>query len=129
MQETLSAEVVLKPESGESLHGAQITVETLSRYKPPARATDEVARFFSQNGFTTADPVGISITITAPARHFEAFFGVMLGEGELGQLVVRSSEGNGSYELPLKALPPSVSRWIEAVTFTAPPDFGPGAFF
>jgi hypothetical protein len=125
----LSAEVVLRPESGESLEGARITTETLARYKPPAAAAAETARFFSHHGFTTGAPGGISFTITAPTRHFEEFFGVTLDEEGLGQLTVRSPEGSVSYELPLKALPPSVSRWIEAVTFTPAPDFGPVAFF
>jgi hypothetical protein len=59
------------------------------------------------------DMVGNSFSITAPESTFERVFG---------------TRGAGSLELPLHALPKTLTDHVEAVTFTPPPDFGPTNF-
>jgi hypothetical protein len=123
----LSAEIVLKPQSGKSLKGAAITAETVKDYAPAAEAVREAKRYFTQAGFKLGDLSGVSITISAPKSVFERVFGARIEVDHAGSAVV---QGQTVRELPLSRLPPLLRRAVEAVTFGRPPDFGPtGSYF
>jgi len=72
-------------------------------------------------GFEIGRCVGNSMSITATARLFESHFHVKLQEAGSG---VQFAEGG--YELAEVKIPSTLRAQISAITFTPPPDFGPG---
>ena len=115
---TLSAQVLLKPESGRELTGeSAITTETLGQYQPSPEAAERVRKRYARAGFEVGPLVGISFSITAPASAFEKVFKTRIREA-----------GKGDLELPKKALPRELAEDVAAVTFTPPPDFGPTSY-
>jgi hypothetical protein len=125
-QGTLSAQVVLRPKDGGELTGDEaITSDTVERYLPSPEAASRVAGYLQGAGFEVSDVAGISFSITGPQALFEERFGDRLERRrERGVESVRTE--NGRLELSLDRLPPEVARHVQAVTFTPPPDFGPG---
>jgi hypothetical protein len=107
--------VILRPASGASLDPATITAATIGQIQPVAAAVDAARRAFANLGFEVGPFVGISFSITAPAPTFEKVFGVSV------------QPPSGDLELPLQRLPADLAKDIQAVTFTPPPAFGPGA--
>jgi hypothetical protein len=102
----ISAQVVLRAKG-------PITAATLAENQPPRENVEAVQGLFRDAGFKLGPYVGISFSISGSKQLFERFFRTRLSEVK-------------SYELPLHALPKEVASVIEAVTFTPPPDFGPG---
>lgn len=128
-EEVLSAQVVLKPASGKSLQGTDvITAKNIQEYAPSAQAIAQVPAIFQALGFEVSAVVGNSFSITAPASTFEQVFHTQLRRQDKGTVQVVSEAGVNNYELPLAALPQSVTPLIAAITFTPPPDFGPTNF-
>jgi hypothetical protein len=74
-------------------------------------------------GFEVGNFVGNSLSITGPARLFETIFHTKLQEDGKSGLKF----GGNSYELPKEKIPSALRAEIAAVTFTPPPDFGPGS--
>lgn len=72
--------------------------------------------------------VGNSFSITAPADTFRKVFDAQLRYEDKTGVQAMQKDGSSSYELPLNELPRAVTRQIEAVTFTPPPEFGPTNF-
>jgi len=122
----LSAEVVLKPQSGKSLTGAAITAETVKEFAPSAQAVREAQQYFAKAGFKVGELSGISFTISAPNSVFERAFGTKVERGPRGTVVAKGKTGS---ELPLDPLPPQLRRQVSAVTFSPPLDFGPTGSF
>ena len=128
-EKTLSAQVILSPASGKSVTGQEaITSENIRDYMPSPENFQAAAQAFSAAGFevSAAGPTGFSIT--APASTFEKFFNTRLQKQERGGVMAMRKDESTSLELPLRALPREVSRLVEAVTFTPPPDFGPTSY-
>ena len=75
---------------------------------------------FKAAGFQVGPLVGISFSIAAPVQRFEEVFKVKAQRK--GQLPFAATE------LPVSSLNPDLRRYIEAVLFTQPPDFGPGSY-
>lgn len=124
---SLSAQVVLRPRGGD--RGSPITVETLADHAPDPRAAETVATHFRDAGFEVGELVAISFAITAPRTRFETVFGVHVDvEQDAGGQVVDARPDGAGWELPLSQLPGHVTEHLRAVTFTPPPDFGPGSF-
>jgi hypothetical protein len=120
----LSAQVVLRGAGGKRPHGgAVITAENVHEYAPPPEAAAAVRRLLTEAGFDLGPVVGNSFSVTAPASVFRQVFRIELREDDRG---VRTA--GGKYELPRRGLPPPLSNWVEAVTFSPPPDFGPTNF-
>jgi len=101
----ISAQVVLRAKG-------PITATTLAANQPPQEAVDKVRAFFSDAGFKLGNYVGISFSIAGPRDLFEIFFGTQLDKLQ-------------GYELPLDNISKDVALWLEAITFTPPPAFGP----
>ena len=110
---TVSAQVLLRPASGRPIGGRdEITSENIRNYAPPPEAVALARRTFEADGFDVGLMVGVSFSIAAPVSTFERVFKTPI-------------EGS-TLELPLDALPESLRRVIETVTFERPVDFGPG---
>jgi hypothetical protein len=124
---TLSAQVVLRP-AGEPSR-LPITADTLLDHAPDPGDAAQVAEHLRAEGFEVGPLVGTSFAITASRTRFETTFGVHL-EVERGpdDAVSRVTTSEGEFELPVGRLPTAVARHVSAVTFTPPPDFGPGSF-
>ena len=119
----LSAVVVMRAASGERVPGDLVTAETIRSYLPDPAAVNVARDYFTRAGFHASELFGISFSITAPRSTFESFFGQpLLVRDRSGITTIETGEG---LELPLDPLPPDVSAWIDAVTFTPPPAFGP----
>jgi subtilase family serine protease len=126
---TVSAQVILRTASGKSVTGQDaITSENIRDYMPSADTFNEAVQAFTKAGFevSAAGPTGFSIT--APTTTFEKFFNTQLEKEESGGVKARRKDMSTDLELPLRALPREVSKNVEAVTFTPPPDFGPTDF-
>lgn len=127
--QVLSAEVLLKSASGKRVTGKSvITAETLKDYAPSQETVTAARNGFANLGYQTGSMVGISFSITAPVSVFEHTFRVKLREGKKGGIeVVRSGSPIG-LELPIDSLPAALQSLVTSITFTPPPDFGPGRF-
>lgn len=124
---TLSAQVVLGPAGGPQ--DTEVTAATLDAHAPDPAAVERAADHLRAAGFEVGDLVGISFSVTGPRSRFEEVFGVNLTVGEeTSGTVTHATTEHGELELPLDQLPAEVTRQVTAVTFTAPPDFGPGNF-
>jgi hypothetical protein len=122
----ISALVVLRPENDDAGSGP-ITSEVVGSYMPSRAAVEASTSFFAQQGFDVSDVVAISFSITGHRSLFEKLFGqkleIELRRGGEPRSVRLDS---GALEFDLSALPQNISRKLQAVTFTPPPDFGPG---
>ena len=122
----ISALVVLRPEKDDAGSGP-ITSEVVGSYMPSRAAVEAATSFFAKHGFDVDDAVAISFSITGPRSLFEKLFGQKLEiERSRGGEPRSVRIDSGSLEFDLSALPQNISRNLQAVTFTPPPDFGPG---
>jgi len=119
-EELLSAEVVLHSSAGEAPEA--VSSANLARHQPDPALAAQVRDWFRRRGFDTSDMHGISFSVTGPRRLFEETCQTPLG-GE------NSRAGVDVLELPTPAeMPRELADGIVAVTFTPPPDFGPGSY-
>jgi hypothetical protein len=121
----ISAQVILRPASGKSVTGQDaITSENIRDYMPSTETFTEAAQGFQAAGFEVSAEGPTGFSITAPAETFEKVFNTRLRSDEGGVKSVRKDE-SADFELSLRGLPREISRHVEAVSFTPPPDFGP----
>jgi hypothetical protein len=118
--DVLSATVLLRPAGGGSVADVA-RAETAEQMLPDPAAVERAQTYFRQAGFDVTAAVGPSFSIVGPQDLFERTFSAPLQASERGGVVT----GEGALELPLEPLPRDVGDAVEAVTFTAPPDFGP----
>ncbi|GAA2428983.1 hypothetical protein [Streptomyces macrosporus] len=109
----LSALVVLRP-TGEGPALDHLIADRVHRFLPSPDVVRTVAAWFASRGFDVDEAVGISFALTGPRSLFQETFRL------------RGGDPRQEAPLGLDALPREVARHISAVTFTAPPDFGPG---
>ena len=123
-QKVVSAQVVLAAAGG-ARPGLQtrITSENIRQWVPSAETIGRISGELRELGFEVGECVGNSISITGPARLFESCFRTTLIETRGGGV---QFAGDGCQLAPEK-IPAALKRQIAAVTFTPPPDFGPGA--
>ena len=125
----LSAQVLLRSASGKAADGgARITAATIGEYLPSPEAAASAQRAFAQRGFQVGNVVGNSFAITASAEAFEKLFHAKVRRGERGEATVLRKSESDRYELPLAHLPREIAGFVEAVTFSPPPDFGPTGY-
>lgn len=122
LKKIVSAQVVLVAASGAS-PGPQtrITSENIREWVPSADTIVRVSGELRSMGFEVGECVGNSISITGSVRLFESCFHIKLQA--VGGSVQFAGEG---YELAAEKIPSALRAQIAAVTFTPPPDFGPG---
>jgi hypothetical protein len=119
----LSAQVILRGPGGR-VAKSPITSANLSEFTPPSDAVAAATRYFAGLGFSVGPMLGNSFSISDKSSSFEKTFGVKLRRRGGGVEAVRADRTAG-LELPLEKIPAAVSRTLQAVTLTAPPDFGP----
>ena len=125
-KEIISAQVILfgkgrKPVDGRTL----ITSGNLISFIPREQSVTELNRIFSKNGFKVSSLFGISFSIAATADKFEEYFGARLYKEKNktpGFILKRKKVGA---ELKNELLPDEIKKYVQAVIFTPPPDFGP----
>lgn len=123
----LSAQVVLIPAGGPT--DTPVTAETLAEHAPDTDAAAHVASHLRRAGFDVGELIGTSFSITGPRSRFEDTFDIALtiDTDDAGTVAYATTDA-GHLELPLSSLPSNLVRHVTAVTFTEPPDFGPGSF-
>ena len=121
----MSLKEKLIPINGDTI----ITTETVKKFTPSLETVTNATTAFANAGFEVGRMVGISFSITAPLSTFQEVFNIHLRETEDAGIEVINNDGSGCYELPLDELPESIANYVENVTFTLPPDFGPTEFF
>ncbi len=129
-EKILSAEVALQSASGKSINSqTAITSENIADYLPSSEVVEKARRAFTELGFEVSAPAGLGFSITAPASLFKKVFKIKTTSDKRGGIKAVAAKGaEGSYELPLKALPKELAQQVSVVTFSPPPDFGPGNF-
>jgi len=123
-EQIVSAQIVLAAAGG-ARPGPQtrITSANIRQWKPSSEAVRRVSDELLKMGFTVGECIGNSFSITGPVRLFESRFKTRLRvPGKGGP---RFAEDG--YELAPKKIPLGLQGQIAAITFTSPPDFGPGA--
>ena len=115
----------MKAVSGKSPAGQAITSENIREYLPSQEQIRIARSALTEAGFEVGNVVANSFSITAPAATFEKVFGARIRRDPQRGAVKEAGQA-GTLELPLKKLEREVAGVIEAVTFSPPPDFGPG---
>lgn len=119
----VSAQVVLASASGERPgQKTRITSENIRDWVPSAETIVWVSGAFRSAGFEVGECVGNNFAITGAVRLFESYFDTELREAGGGVQFVDSGD-----MLAAERIPSALRAKIAAVTFTPPPDFGPGA--
>jgi|SRR5215213_826777 len=128
-KKSLSAEVALRSASGKSFTGqTAITSENIADYLPSREVVEKTRRGFAELGFEVSEPAGIGFSITAPASVFRKVFKIKIIPDDRGGIKVAGKGHEASYELPKASLPKELAEDLVAVSFSPPPDFGPGNF-
>jgi hypothetical protein len=118
----VSAQVVLVAASGARPDPQdRITSENIDDWVPAVETVVGVSGAFRSMGFEVGECVGNSLSITGAVRLFQLHFRTKLREAGGGVQFA----GDG-YELASEKIPPTLRAQIAAITFTPPPDFGPG---
>lgn len=126
-KEKLSAQVILHPASGKrSLSPEQITSENVAEIMPSDEDLKKAKQYFSGEGFEVDAGFANSFSISGDKKLFEKTFETEITKDENN--AVKSKSDAETSELPAGKLPNDVKKIVEAVTFTEPPDYGPGNF-
>lgn len=112
----LSAMVIVRPADPNVEVDEPVTSANLARHAPAPEAVEELTAYFAERGFEVGPFVGTSFSISAPARQFRKAFGPDRPTGE-----------RESLEFDLGKLPARLRRHLRAVSYSEPPDFGPGS--
>jgi hypothetical protein len=119
----VSAQVVLAAAGG-AHPGPQtrITSENIHAWLPSAETLARVSGELGGLGFELGACVGNSFSIAGPVRLFESCFRTKLLHSRGG---VRFADGGE--KLSANKIPAGLRAQLVAITFTPPPDFGPGS--
>ena len=122
----ISAQVVLSSESKKDV--GQVTASNVDQTKPSSDRYQRVTNVFTKAGFQTGNLVGTSFSITASKDTFERFFDVHITSNQKSAVLKFQKKEKTSFELSREHLPKSIATDVDVITFTPPPDFGPGNF-
>ena len=102
----LTAQVLLRSQSGRRISGSvEITSSNVADYAPSAADASLTGNAFTVAGFVVGHLVGVSFSISAPAKKFESYFGCRLNIGSDGSVRVVRADKSLGYVLPLTAIP------------------------
>lgn len=128
-KEKLSAQVVVRPASGKrSLSPERITSENVAEIMPSDEDLRKAKQYFSDEGFEVDAGFANSFSITGDKKLFEKTFETKITKDEDENDAVKSKSKPETSELSASKLPGDVKRIVEAISFTEPPDYGPGNF-
>lgn len=126
----ISAQVLLTSASGKKIGPETlITSANVEEYTPAAKTIAQASEVLTKLGFEVGELVGISMSITAPASTFDRVFGVPLSQTSDSSIQVIGADGSLRQEIPSHTWPKPLSDLAVAITFVAPPEFGPTRFF
>jgi len=115
--EEISAEVILKSQSGRSLADTDvITAENIDEFMPTAETISEAKRHLQELGFTVVQS-GVTLTIMGKLERFKEVFKVEMTlekDEQTGNVTVHS-EGES-------VIPDSLKNVVENVVFLGPPE-------
>jgi hypothetical protein len=127
--EVISAQVVFKGAGGRvPTSDAAITSATLDAYIPDEDAVNQASTLLRDLGFDVGKLAGNSFAITAPVTTFERAFKTAIEDTPSKGARFRAKRGGKSLELTGRSIPTTLRKSVHAITFTAPPDFGPQQF-
>ncbi len=125
----LSAQVILKPASGQSsIAPENITAENVHQIMPSAEDFENAQKSFKDSGFEVEGGFANSFSITGDKKLFEKTFETKIWQNEKEAFKTQAENDAESGELPLENMPKEIKKVVETITFTEPPDFGPGNF-
>ena len=121
-EEIVSAQVILAAANGArpGPH-TRITSGNIREWAPSGETVVRVSDQLRALGFRVGECVGNSMSITGTVRLFESCFHTTIVETGGGVQFV----GDGN-ELAAEMIPAELRPQVAAITFTPPPDFGPG---
>jgi hypothetical protein len=122
-EKIVSAQVVLCAANG-ARPGPQsrITSENIREWLPSEQIIAHASAAMRSMGFEVGECIANSFSITGTVTLFESSFATKLRE--IGHSVQFVGDGN---ELAAEKIPAALRAHVAAITFTPPPDFGPGA--
>jgi hypothetical protein len=124
----VSAQAILVPASGRRDAGTAITARNIDQFRPSEEAVSAVRGGFARARFEVGPLAGNSFSITGTVKQFENVFKTKLRADTRGGVTARSGANSQTLELPLDGLPEDLRKHLAAVTFTAPPAFGPTGY-
>ena len=128
-KQKLSAQAILKPAGGRDSSSAEnVTSENVHRLMPSAEDFKKARSYFADLGFEVDAGFANSFSITGDKKLFEKTFETKISQNEKQAVKARAENDAESSELSLKKLSGEIKKIVETVTFTEPPDFGPGNF-
>jgi subtilase family serine protease len=128
-KQKLSAQVILKPAGGRNQSSAEnVTSENVHLMMPSAEDFTKARSYFADLGFEVDAGFANSFSITGEKKLFEKTFETKISQNEKRAVKAHAEKGAESSELPLKKFSGEIKKIVETVTFTEPPDFGPGNF-
>ena len=127
-EKTLSAQVILKPAGGGSAAAENVTSENVRQMMPAADDFKKARTYFAGLGFEVDAGFANSFSIIGDRKLFEKTFAAKLSRNEKNAVKARGANDAESSELPPEKLSAEIRKIVETVTFTEPPDFGPGNF-
>lgn len=128
-EQKLSAQVILKPADESVRFSAEnATAENIQKLMPSAKDFKKAQRFFADAGFAVDAGFANSFSITGDEELFDKIFAAKISRNEKQAVKTRGADDLETSELPLEKLPGEIKKIVETVTFTEPPDFGPGNF-
>lgn len=127
MDQELPAAIVWLRGAGEAVRAEEITADKVEALLPDPRSAREVREFFESSGFKVTKGEAL-LSIAGPQELFESTFKTQLRVERTDERITSITTEKGELELPLGALPDSVVRAIQVVSFEEPPDFGPTDF-
>lgn len=114
--ETISAEVILKSQTGRSLtEGIPITSENIKDFQPSQETINEAVVIFRELGFTVS-PSNITITIVGTKTLFEKVFDTKLQ-------INTTDKGISIPPTRDLTIPDSLRHSVEKVIFIPPPEY------
>lgn len=127
-EQIISSQILLRSKTGAAPDSqTRITAANLEEWTPSAEAQETIRARLRAYGFDVGPIVGNGLAITGSARLFETVFKVTLEQTPTHG--IQFKEGARSvYELPTNNIPGELRKFVAAVTFTPPPNFGPGKF-
>jgi len=121
-ERNVSAQVVLAAAGGARPGPkTRITSDNIQAWLPSPETVVRVSGALGDLGFEVGQCVGNSLSIAGPVRLFESCFRTRLRERGAG---IRFA--HGGEELAADRIPAELRAQVVAITFTPPPDFGPG---
>ena len=117
-KQTYCLTVIVRPAQGRLKDFGAITSQNVAEAAPAPAAVKQVQEYFAAQKCKIHSGVANSFTIEAGLDVFAKIF----DKKEIERLEPKGGE------LSLAKLPADVEKLLEAVAFSAPPDFGPGNF-